>query len=251
MSDKHIWEHFGEHSPYYSVATLRQFREENLNEEHLDEFFRSGEEYVEVIWKEIETNFGAGFKPGRALDFGCGVGRLTLPLARKCGRITGVDVSSTMILEAEKNAAAKKAENVEFRKVEEDLADLAGEYDLVHSFIVIQHIAPRIGYPIFEKLVAALNPGGIGVLQVTYDNPFPLIRQYTRNLYQRFPTAYRLRNLILRKEAEPLLPMYLYDLNRLFGILHRHGCHKSTVLFTDHGFRGVIIIFQKTGERLL
>lgn len=251
MSDKHIWEHFGEHSPYYSVATLRQFREENLDEKNLDEFFRSGEDYVGVIWEEIENNFGAGFEPDRALDFGCGVGRLTLPLAQKCRRITGVDVSSTMIREAEKNASAKKAGNVEFLLVAEDLADLEGNYDFVHSFIVLQHIDPRIGYPIFEKLVAALNPEGIGVLQVTYANPFPKIRRITRNLYQKFPLTYRIRNLVLRKEPEPLLPMYLYDLNRIYGILHRSGCHKSTALFTDHGFQGVIIFFQKTGERLL
>lgn len=51
---------------------------------------------------ECAATLGHPRERGVALDFGCGVGRLTRALAAFFDRATGVDISSSMIEEAKK-----------------------------------------------------------------------------------------------------------------------------------------------------
>jgi len=48
-------------------------------------------------------------------------------------------------------------------------------------------------------------------------------------LYRDHPFIYQLRNVLLRRANEPLIPMFQYDLNRVFRMLHENGCHKCVV----------------------
>jgi 2-polyprenyl-3-methyl-5-hydroxy-6-metoxy-1,4-benzoquinol methylase len=242
---KKIWEHYGEYDPYFVVSTHDKYKADNIDDEKLAEFFLSGDEYVENIWEEIENGLIKNFHPQKALDFGCGVGRLTIPLGGKCKKVLGVDVSSKMIEEARSNADRRGISNVEFSVSEEDFSNIPGEFDLVHSFIVLQHINPKIGIKVFENLVNKVKQGGIGVLQLTYSNPFPKINQLTRKAYTKIPLIYKLRNLVKGVKEEPILPMYNYNLNKIFRILQDNHCHRSIVRFTVHGFDGILIIFKK------
>ena len=79
-SDKD-WGHFAKLDPYYAVATHEKYHNDNLNAEALKEFFESGQRHIEEIFKVIHTHLAPAFRPVRALDFGCGVGRLVMPLA--------------------------------------------------------------------------------------------------------------------------------------------------------------------------
>ena len=105
--------------------------------------------------------------PGsRALDLGCGVGRWTRSLARQGARVTGVDISATMVAEATARAAADGlGERCHF--VAQDLADLhvPGPYDLIVGVTVLQHILDEHRlHRAVSKLVDHLAPGGRIVL---------------------------------------------------------------------------------------
>ncbi|MDR2055511.1 MAG: class I SAM-dependent methyltransferase [Desulfovibrio sp.] len=54
----------------------------------------------------LETLNGLGIAPGALLDIGCGTGRHALEMTRRGVRVTGVDVSKTMLAMGEKNIAA-------------------------------------------------------------------------------------------------------------------------------------------------
>lgn len=245
------WEHFGETNPYFAVISQEKFKANNLDENLLDEFFASGEAHVERIWTEIESHFINDFKPARALDFGCGVGRLTLPIAKRAGVATGVDISQKMLEEAERNARRFDLSNLEFIKGDETLSKIKGKYDFIHSFIVFQHIKPKIGERIFERLVESLDENGIGVLHLTYADTQTSASQKKRaRLYRDFPVAYKIRNTILRRADEAPFPMYLYDLNRIIAILQRNDCHRCAARFSYHGIEGVVLFFQK-GKQIL
>jgi len=95
-----------------------------------------------------------GFSPTRTIDFGCGVGRLTLPLARDSASVPGVDVSPGMLSEAQKNSAERGVSNVRFA------LEVSGRFGLVHSFIVLQRIPPRRGLPIGRDPATPVEPGG-------------------------------------------------------------------------------------------
>ena len=65
--------------PYYGVVSHENFRKERIAENRID-FFATGREFVADKLARCEQVFGP-LPRRRALDFGCGVGRLTLPLA--------------------------------------------------------------------------------------------------------------------------------------------------------------------------
>jgi SAM-dependent methyltransferase len=80
--------------------------------------------------------------PGtRALDVGCGVGRWSRLLASRGASVTGVDLSPTMIAEAERRAAASGLTD-RCRFVVQDSAalEVAGSFDLILCVTMLQHM---------------------------------------------------------------------------------------------------------------
>lgn len=62
----------------------------------------------------------------RALDLGCGWGRLTLALAPRAGRVVGLDRDGIAIREARKRAAAAGLDNVEFHGADVEREEYGG-----------------------------------------------------------------------------------------------------------------------------
>jgi 2-polyprenyl-3-methyl-5-hydroxy-6-metoxy-1,4-benzoquinol methylase len=80
--------------------------------------------------------------PGtRVLDVGCGVGRWSRLLASRGACVTGVDLSPTMIAEAERRAAASGLTS-RCRFIVQDSAalEIAGSFDLILCVTMLQHI---------------------------------------------------------------------------------------------------------------
>ena len=243
---KKSWNYWGENDPYYAVTTFDKFRKENLTESSKEDFFQTGYEHLAKVWDEIENSLVENFKPRRALDFGCGVGRVVIPLAERCEEVVGVDISELMIEEAVRNCEERNIVNTEFLQTDKFLSGTVGEFDFIHSFIVFQHINPILGEKILIKTIESLAVDGIGVIHLTYANP-PGDRSFWRfKIYRDYPIVNQLKNLVRGGSKDPLIPMYIYDLNKIFSLLQENDCHKCSVLFSFHGMNGVVIIFQKT-----
>jgi ubiquinone/menaquinone biosynthesis C-methylase UbiE len=248
---KSVWEYFGENDPYFGVNTLSEMRSDALDQDTIALFFERGEQYVERIWTEIGENFITDFKPDRSLDFGCGVARMTLPIARRSRETVGVDISQSMLDVATENAKKFGVENVSFVLGDDNLSRVSGEFDFIHAFVVFQHIDPKIGERLFKKMVESLAENGVGILHFTYANTISTSGQNFRwQIYRSFPFVYSLRNFLLRKKREPFMPVFNYDLNKLLLILQQNDCHKCHVRFTQHGVEGVVLFFQKKKEVL-
>ena len=106
-------------------------------------------------------------RPGaRVLDVGCGIGRWSCRLAKRGARVTGIDLSPTMIGQARRRAAAQGvAGRCEF--VAQDLAalDVAGQFDLILGVTVLQHILePARLQASVQRLAARLAADGVLVL---------------------------------------------------------------------------------------
>src|SRR6266550_1447345 len=165
-SDKD-WERFGKTDPYFAVLTAPEFHG-RLSDSERAKFFASGEGHIDTIFSIARERLDPSFAPARALDFGCGVGRLLLPLAQRCREVTGVDVSPSMLDEARRNCDAAGAKDVQLVQGDDDLSAVAGPFDFVHTYIVLQHIPVERGERLVRKLAAKLAPGGIGMFHVPY-----------------------------------------------------------------------------------
>ena len=153
-----IWERWGRIDPYYGVLAHDRFSTANI-ETSRDEFFATGETHVAKLMARFEECFGP-LDRGRALDHGCGVGRLTLPLARRFGEVVGVDVSPAMLSEAAANTRRTGLANIRYALADDRLTTAQGEFDFVNSYIVLQHVPVRRGIPILLALVEKTRPGG-------------------------------------------------------------------------------------------
>ena len=99
-----------------------------------------------------------------ALDFGCGVGRLTRALAAHFDRVTGVDISPAMI----EHAREHPSPGLEY--VVNEAADLRrfadAQFDFVYSSITLQHMPPRFARNYIAEFLRVLKPGGILLFQL-------------------------------------------------------------------------------------
>ncbi|NJK41752.1 MAG: class I SAM-dependent methyltransferase [Acaryochloridaceae cyanobacterium SU_2_1] len=246
------WEFYGKTNPYFGVVSWDKFKQENLSAETLEEFFETGQQHVNRILKVVHEQLDPAFRPQDALDFGCGVGRIVVPLAQICESVTGVDVSESMLKEAKKNCQEKALSNTNFVKGNDSLSDLVAtgkKFNFIHSFIVFQHIPCDRGEAILKTLLGMLEDGGVGVLHFTYFKKISSLSKLMISLAKIFPFLVRLRSLVKGEAYRPMMQMNAYDLNSLFHILQEHHCLHAAVRFTCHWQdEGVILFFQKTGQ---
>src|SRR5512140_2314417 len=90
------WRKLGETNPYWGVITHPDFLQENLTPEAVDRFYESGRHYIDQVAADLAKLTGAP-PSGRALDFGCGVGRLAEAMTAYAQRVTGLDISPGML----------------------------------------------------------------------------------------------------------------------------------------------------------
>jgi ubiquinone/menaquinone biosynthesis C-methylase UbiE len=243
------WEKMGELAPYYSVLVADEFRPENLSAENLSAFFTSGREHLTRLM-EMVRELKPQFTPSVAVDFGCGVGRVIIPLAESSARVVAVDISSAMLAEAKKNCEQQGLKNVCFMQTDEFLRLPAAFADFVHSFIVLQHIPSATGYELIRKLIRVVENGGIGALHVTVADRRSLHRRLLSAIKRNIPGMAQLANVLCHRPINyPAMPMYNYSLDQIFRMLHESGCHKVLSRFTNHGQHlGVFLIFEKSSQ---
>lgn len=160
---KQNWDCLAQNDPFWAICTDPSKRDRGWNQE---DFFFTGQAEIETVLQYLSS---LGLTPdfdGAALDFGCGVGRLTQALASRFVACVGVDISPNMV----KTAGSLNRYPGKCRYVLNDsdkltcLAD--NHFAFVYSSIVLQHIAPQyiVGY--LREFSRVLKPGGILVFQL-------------------------------------------------------------------------------------
>ena len=132
-----------------------------------ERFWREGEEDLGTLLRTLGLEIGP---EDHVLELGCGIGRLTRPLAAAAAHVTAVDVSPEMLARAQEMNAGLG--NVEW--VLGDGETLAGiphaSHDAVVSHVVLQHIPSakvQLGY--VAEFARVLRPGGWAAFGLSTD----------------------------------------------------------------------------------
>jgi SAM-dependent methyltransferase len=131
----------------------------------IEEFFATGVREIDAAMADIK-DLGIAVSGRRALDFGCGIGRLTQALGRYFQEVDGVDIAPSMIALA--NRYNRLGEKCHYLLNESDDLKLFpdGSFDLIYSVITLQHMQPLYSKKYIREFLRILAPGGVLIFQI-------------------------------------------------------------------------------------
>ncbi len=164
---REAWTQMGQVRPHHSVLTREEYRPEAVDAESIERFYASGVEAASTVTPILKRYGFANLESKICVEYGCGLGRVTLALARIFRKVHGYDISSNHLALAERRASDSGVHNIDFHLCSADFdVDSLENCDFFYSFIVFQHNPP----PIIRELIAAalrsLRGGGIAIFQV-------------------------------------------------------------------------------------
>jgi SAM-dependent methyltransferase len=225
-----VWRRLSQTAPYWSVLSMDEFANE-LTPATRDKFFQTGEDLVANAFARASALAPGLSSPAVAIDFGCGVGRLTRPLARRSGRVYAVDISADMLRMCLENCAEAGLRNV--IPIFSTGALTGIEADLIVTSITFQHIRPSRGMLILESLLNALKIGGVAFL-------FILVAGAS-NVVPEVPDADRIQH-----GAKELIEMNVYPAADLITMFARFASEVHFSFVPMGGQLGADIVLRRT-----
>jgi SAM-dependent methyltransferase len=239
------WETFVDREPYFAVLTSPKYLRKNFTEVNEREFFQTGETLVDWALRIIEQRLIPHFAPASILEYGCGVGRLAIPFARRPGAITAVDVSPTMLAVARGEARKCGISHIRFQTVAEFQA---GDrvFDLVTCYSVFQQITPDKGLILLRELIERIGPGGVGVFHFPYQLTSSRLKRVTRWMRSALPGLNRVVNIARGVPfRDPFIPTHAYDLDAVLRTFAQCSIDTTYVLFEEEpGFAAATFFVQ-------
>ena len=199
---KQDWERLAEVDPLWAVLTEP---EQKGGGWEVEDFFATGEAEIAHVFAVVDA-LGRPLPRDRALDFGCGVGRLTRALGARFETAIGTDISEAMVEQA--RLLNEALPHCEFRvNAAPDLGQFETDsFDFVYSSIVLQHLPSVTDIERYvTEFLRVVRPEGLVVFGIPSHVSFPYSLQPRRRLYG------LLRRLGVSEEwmlrSTPLTPM--------------------------------------------
>ncbi len=237
------WNAWGRLDPLWAILSLAGKDKMRWN---LDEFFNTGAEEIDSISRYVQS-LGVSFPRGKALDFGCGVGRLTQALADRFDLVYGVDIATSMIKLANKyNRVPEKCRYLLNRS--DDLSVFEpGYFDFIYSCRVLQHMEPRYCKKYIEEFIRVLSATGLLVFQEpaaikeVASKPFVHSESTVKKNLKRILPAwliktywqYKLDYMERKSRSQPKMEMYCISKDEMVELLHGLGARIIDVVEDD------------------
>lgn len=156
------WNKFGLEDPMWAILT-----QENKKGGKWDvgAFFETGKKEIKQLFNLLEK-LNVTLPPGKAIDFGCGIGRLTQAMAEYMDEVVGIDIAPSMIDQA--NILNNHVGKVTYHLNEQNaLSNFPSEsFSLIYSNITLQHMRPRYARVYIQEFVRLLKKDGVMVFQM-------------------------------------------------------------------------------------
>lgn len=154
---KQTWDKLGKYNAFWAVLSDKKQWDEK-------EFFETGRREIKQVLDDLkEEQVSVTF--GKALDFGCGLGRLSQALSQHFKEVVGIDIAASMIEQAKELHPPK---NVQYKNITSgDLKAFQDDtFDFVFTDIVFQHMNNQLTLGYLEEMYRVLKKNGVLVFQL-------------------------------------------------------------------------------------
>ena len=243
-TDASDWEELAGREPYFAVLTSEGLPGVAGNSVATTEFFETGVADIAALIEAMTSLLGREIHPVSTLDFGCGAGRLTLPLARISTRVVACDIAPTILDHARQNLERASLRNVTLLSNEELSTLPDGHFDFACSLLVFEHIPPARGYALIHTILRLLAPRGVAAIHVPFERKGGLRRyvRFIRGKWRRRPSG-GVRN---RAGELPFMQRNEYDQGRLVRNIEASGARLAGSFATPRGETvSAVLIIEK------
>lgn len=234
--------------PYFTVLTDPKFLTARMTDATRAEFFAGGEALVDFMWRTIQLRVAPDFAPTAILEYGCGVGRLAIPLARRAarrgGKVTAVDRSPEMLRVAREEAARHGITNIEFCTPDELWARNA-RFDFVSCYLVLQRMPTGDGLALARALLRQVASAGIGVFHCPYRTRTSALVRASRWIRERVPGSNALVNG-WRGRSQPFVPTHAYPLEDVLALFDEAGFPAAHLAFDSSADLSSVTLFVES-----
>jgi SAM-dependent methyltransferase len=206
---REAWTHMGATRPHHSVLSGDNYLPKNIDQKAIASFMASGAREALIINSILARhNFGLALSK-TCVEYGCGLGRVTIPIANMFKKVYAYDISPTHLISAEASAEDSGACNIEFRPISTETTKPLEECDFFYSRIVFQHNPPPIIRELIATSLRCLRPGGVAIFQVPT-----------------YATGYSFRvSDYLSKDQYLDMEMHCIPQSAVFSLIANAGCH--------------------------
>lgn len=222
METQHLqaaWQKLGTSDPLWSILTDPTKRG---NRWELAEFWATGVTEIATVMSRV-AQLWPDLSRTSALDFGCGVGRLSQALAGYFRTVHGVDIASSMIDHARNY---NRFPDRVYYSVNTDpnlncFADQS--FDFIYSNIVLQHMPPSLAFGYIRDFLRVVRPQGLLVFQL----PSRRIRDWRKLPTWRKRLLHTAPNWLINAygRMKDGMEMHTVPRRRIEEFLHAQGTH--------------------------
>jgi len=230
------WDKFAQSDATWAILKVSGRNQDRWS---IDRFFESGRAEIESVMNLV-GKLGINHGTESALDFGCGIGRLTQAIAVHFNTCLGIDVSHSMISQARTHN--RMGERCVF-KINRGLT-LRGipdeSFDFIYTCRVLQHMKRELSKEYIIEFTRTLRPGGVLAFQV----PSSVV-SWKASLMRSMANSSHLRKLgelysKLRYGVSAVMEMHCIERGIVEKLLEDGGCRLVHAERTDAAGSGYL-----------
>ncbi|TAL81956.1 MAG: class I SAM-dependent methyltransferase, partial [Beijerinckiaceae bacterium] len=158
--------------------------------------------------------------------------------------VVGVDISDAMLAEAKRNCAGSP--NISLIKSDDSLSRINGKFDLVHSYVVLQHIPINRGMQLTQKMLELVEDDGVAALHYSIQRTLSPLKAIVYGIKHHVPFGRQVMNLIQRCDWNlPVMQMNNYPLPEILRCFERNGFEDLIIVPEWHSVALTVWIFGK------
>jgi ubiquinone/menaquinone biosynthesis C-methylase UbiE len=206
------WDQFGKTDPLWSILTTP---DKKGNKWEINDFFDTGRKEIDSVMNYVES-LDIKVQNKKALDFGCGVGRLTQALSYYFDEVYGVDVAPTMIELAKRYNRNEDTCHYLLNGADNLSIFTDSTFNFIYSTLTLQHMKPYYSRKYIKEFLRILVPSGLLIFQqasrgkpVSEENKFRInIRKVIRYLVPSIWIDLYRNKIQARNPGKPRMEMY-------------------------------------------